>query len=90
MKNILSTLENKLLTEDFLKRKEEIQEFNTNKTLELLRAHEIDSELKASGLLLTQKEASLRAAGTFLKLLNAKLIDEWGHIVPGAQEVIKG
>ncbi len=75
-------LENEILTDN-------LKTANAHRTLELLKDYEIRQELKQSGLLLTNKEVNAKAAVYYLKLLNAKLIDEWGCLVPGVLEEIK-
>lgn len=82
-------LENEILTEDFFKRKEEFENKNVEYSLNLLKKYEIQKELDNTTILITDKEAKIRAAKTFLTLAQMKLIDDLGHIASGIMEVIE-
>lgn len=82
-------IENEILTDDFYKRKEQLENKNVEKSLALLEKYEIKKELDLSSILITDKEAKTRAAKTFLTLAQMKLIDDLGHIASGILEVIE-
>lgn len=83
MFNFFEKLQNKILTRDFEKRKDEIARIRYEGIVEKLQSYVIADTLYKDGLLLTEKESRKRAVQMFVKAKEQGLVDSMNCIVKG-------
>lgn len=86
--SIIEQLENEVLFDELMKRKEELERINAAKSINKLKRY-IQRQMILQGLNPTLKQLKIDSVKFFFELKNCNFIDEFNNLKPAILEVIK-
>lgn len=87
--SIIEQLENEVLFDELMRRKEELEKINAAKSINKLKRY-IREKMIAEGLNPTLKQLQIDAVKFFFELKRSNFIDEFNNLKPAIREVIGG